>query len=456
LQFIDLKNRPEDVVLLERFYGQLFVPGFPDEDERESLETLQDNLVKREAGFFGDNNYHILLLVDGDHIVAGSIFDYMAQSNCGAIEYILAAEAYRGRGFGWQIHERSVALMREDARRAGKADINAVMLEVNDPFRVSAAMDVVDPFDRVLMWQRWGYQRLRFPYEQPALSAEQSAIDYLLLGVKVINPDLARGFPPQFAKAMVVDYLVWANRLTELEDDPFYGAMSAYARTITIAPLEDFDAYIGHRGDLTVTPVLTPEGEAWQRFKTCFQRHFPAGPTTVPDTVIADRLKSASSLFGSRYHAWLLAGGRGLTTFFSLPQAGFLGYIALDKELRGQGLSRVAIKRIEAQLIRDRPDTTHCYLETEPGSPQEAAFLALGFRSLPIVYFAPPVADGSDPYGDGQRMSLLRKRLGDEIIVPPADSEELLRHLETMLHVVFGLAEPRKSACYRTALDSLS
>lgn len=454
MRFVDLTEKPEDIALLSEFYNDLFVAGFPDEDERESLETLSENLVKRAAGFYGANNYHILLLLDGQRIVAASIFDYMAASNCGAIEYIVADEAYRGRGLGWKIHEHSLDIMRMDAQRAGKADIHAVMLEVNDPYLVPAEMDIIDPFDRVLMWQRWGYQRLRFPYEQPALSAEQSAIDYLLLAVKVIDTDLRSGFPPDLAKTMVVDYLVWANRLVAFEQDPFYVAMSNYVESIDVALLEDFDAYIGRNRDLEIVEVCSATGPEWSQFLAGFRRHFSAEPTTVLEAIIVERLRQQLPLT-SVYHVWLLAGGRGLATFFALPEIGFLGYLALDEEIRGKGLSRLACKRMEEQLIRDRPDITHFYVKTEIGSTQEAVFLALGFRPLPVTYHAPPLNEGGDLCADGRPMALLRKRLGDQIIVPAAEPDEVLRHLETILHVVFGMAAPRRSASYLAALASL-
>lgn len=459
MRFVDLRNIPDDLELLTRFYEDLFVPGFPDEDERESIDTFRDNLVKRDAGFYCDNNYHILLLVDGDRPVAASIFDYLAASNCGAIEYILAAEDQRGKGLGWKIHERSVALMREDALKSGQEELNGIMLEINDPFQVSSEMDIVDPFDRVLMWQRWGYRRLRFPYQQPALSAEQSAIDYLVLGVKVVAPALAAGFPPQLAKTLVVDYLVWANRLTELEQDTFYLAMSAYAHSIDIAPFEDFDAYIGRDPRLGVIPVTEDSGPAWKALLAVYHRHFPPGPTVVEDGLIAARL-ARTWPDGSRYHVWALTsaeGGdiHGMATFFSMPRAGFLGYLAFDPELRGRGLARVACKRMEEQLIRSQPNIKHWYVECEPGTPQQAAFEAIGFRPLPVVYRAPPVGPGADGMAEGPAMTLLRKRLGDDLIPVQADAADLRRDMLTILRTVFGLPEAEKSACYRLFSASL-
>lgn len=459
MRYVDLRSDPPDLDRLARFYDELFVPGFPDGDERESLATFAETLTKRDAGFHGLNNYHILLLLDGERPVAASIFDYMAQSNCGAIEYILTAEDQRGKGLGWAIHEHTIALMRQDATRAGHAELNAVMLEVNDPFQVHADMDIVDPFQRLLTWQRWGYQRLRFPYEQPALSAEQAAISYLLLGVKVIDPILAAGFPPTLAKAMVVDYLVWANRFTE--HDPFYRAMSAYAQSIIIVPLEPFDVYIGQDPlrSLTVSPLTSTSGDHWNAFTALFERSFEPSPTTVDTSVIAHHL-SRPRTDGSSYHAWTLSEApanspAGLATFFSMPGAGLLGYLVLEPPLRGRGLARVVCKRIERQMIRDRADLTHCYVECEPGSPQQAVFQALGFQPLPLRYRPPPVGQGADPMAEERDMTLLRKRLGDEIIVPPLDKNELRAHLLTILRCVYGLDSPETSACYRTFTASL-
>jgi GNAT superfamily N-acetyltransferase len=188
-------THPKIISGLPAFFMNSLFPAFPDPDERESLETLQQNLINRSNGFYGANNYRIVLGLDGEVPVAACIADYLAESNCGAIEYILVSEDRRGEGLGRRIHDYTVGVLLGDANTAGKSGLDAIMVEINDPYQVSAESDNVDPFDRVMMWHKWGYQRLRFPYEQPALSVEQAAVTCLLLGVKVLNPALEKIFP---------------------------------------------------------------------------------------------------------------------------------------------------------------------------------------------------------------------------------------------------------------------
>lgn len=125
-----------------------------------------------------------------------------------------------------------------DARAAGHDHLNAILIEVSDPRHASAGRDAIDAAARVMMWRHWGYQRLVFPYRQPALSPAQSPVDDLLLAVKVFDDDLRARFPSTFAQQLVMDYLVWANRFVASVDDPYILEMSAFAAAHPVVELK--------------------------------------------------------------------------------------------------------------------------------------------------------------------------------------------------------------------------
>lgn len=455
LTFVDLYDNPEDRQRLARFFGELFIPGFPDPDERESLDTLETNLIKRAEGFYGANSYRIVLGLDGEAPVAACIADYMAESNCAAIEYIVVSENRRGEGLGRRIHDHTIDVLAGDARTAGKAGLDAIMVEINDPYQVSVESDNVDPFDRAMMWHRWGYQRLRFPYEQPALSDEQAPVTSLLLALKVLNPMLAQAFPAQLARQIVVDYLVWANRFQAFDTDPFYRRMTAYAEARSLVPMEGLDTYIGRSPDkpLTARPLSGAENSDYAAMVAVYLRAFGDGDEAVPPEHFA-RALAAERGDGTRYHVWAFSirpgdPVAGMATFYSMPDLGFLGYLVLEPPLRGCGLARVALKRIEEKMIRDHAGIRYLYLECASGSPQEAVFRALDFTDLGLAYHQPPLVDEASRMTTlGPAMSLMRKRLGDRLIKEEASEQEVKNHIARFLRTIYGLTDPERSACY--------
>src|SRR5580700_8093942 len=96
LVMIDISDKGEDLERLTRFYDELYEAGFPDPNERESLENMKEYLRLKRRGWYGSNNYHIILSFDGDRPVAASVSDYLAIPNCGVIEFLLVDESLHG------------------------------------------------------------------------------------------------------------------------------------------------------------------------------------------------------------------------------------------------------------------------------------------------------------------------------------------------------------------------
>jgi hypothetical protein len=137
----DISDAPDDLDRLSRFYDGLYVAGFPDPNERESLANMKRYLRLRRECWYGSNNYHIILALDGDRAVAASVSDYLAKPNCGVIEFLLVDETVRSTGLGKLVHSATIEAFDADARRIGRSGVDGVVIELNDPFLVAPQDD---------------------------------------------------------------------------------------------------------------------------------------------------------------------------------------------------------------------------------------------------------------------------------------------------------------------------
>jgi len=156
--------------LLERFYETLYLPEFPHPDERESLENMLAYLRKREEGWYGKNDYQILLALEGETPIAGVIGDYLEAPDTAVVEFLVVSSERRGRGLGRKLLVAFEEAMKASARRA-RRNLFAVVAEMNDPYRWTPHADNLDPFTRAAIWHSWSFGRVDFPYVQAALSA---------------------------------------------------------------------------------------------------------------------------------------------------------------------------------------------------------------------------------------------------------------------------------------------
>lgn len=456
--FKDISDEPEELERLSRFYDELYIAGFPDPDERESLANMKRYLKLRREGWYGRNNYHIILALDGDRTVGASVNDYLATPNCGIIEFLLVAEALWGKGIGRKLHEATISAFDADARRIGRNGVDAVVIELNDPFRVAPLNDNFDPFERAMIWDRWGYGRLCFPYVQPALSDDQEPVDCLLLGMKPIAAGLKNEVPPSTVSDVVAGYMRWAMRIDQPELDPTFVTMKESLSKLSTVRIEPLSVYVGRNParPLTAKPIKTPADPDFKIATDLYARAFPPGPTVIDVRMFAQALKWAEGA-DWHYHLWALAEapGRpiaGMISFFVMPQFGFGGYMALESPLRGTGRARIAMKRVEEQIIRDEPEALRQYIECVPNSHEEGVFKALGFYPVPVRYYQPQIFDekgfGS---GRGPQITALTKRLGCDYGDAALSSEEFLRDLKVWLATVYRIADPQASETFKIA-----
>jgi hypothetical protein len=236
-------SRESDARLLRRFYDDCLVPAFPDPDELDSLDAIEECLQRNQDGDFGANDYHVIVASEGDEAAAGVIFDYLAVPNAGVIEFVVVNPGHRRSGLAAQLLRLTETKAAADAHRGGQ-QLAWVAAELDDPFRTPAAQSGMDPFARASVWHRWGYRLLDFPYTQPALSSEQSPVDTLLMVAKTLAADFATGVPTAAVVSLLREYLRWAFRIPEPDTDPTFQVMQRYLTaaddTVPLIPLADY------------------------------------------------------------------------------------------------------------------------------------------------------------------------------------------------------------------------
>ena len=459
----DLTDLPADLELLTRFYSELYVANFPDADERESLANMQRYLTLKRDGWYGRNNYHIALLMDEGHVVAASISDYFADVNFGVIEFILVDEGRRGGGLGRRIHEATLALLHDDARRTGKDGLDANIIELNDPFRVPAERDNFDPFARAMAWNGWGYGRLRFRYVQPSLSANQKPVDCLILAAKTFAPEFAKSVPSERVRQFLEAYLIWAMRIPVPRRNSTFRSMARALSTVERVAIEPLASYVGRSPSpaLDVRETIGPSDANFAGATAVYARAFPPGPSTVDPSTFARSLSRMRTRKHHHYHFWALAETsaapiHGMAAFFVMPSFGFGGYIALEAPLAGGGLSRVLLKRMEERMIRDEPDVRDWYIECDPNSVQQRIFEHLGFVPVPARYHQPQLGSSGDGTGLGPELILMRKGLGEEFERRSISRRRLSTVLRGILKVVYGIRDPEQSPSFGTAIDTFA
>lgn len=129
----------------------------------------------------------MLVATEGEVVVGGALFHYLAGPNTGFSSYLAVAQEWRGRGLARQIHEARFALLDEVAEAHVGAPVAGLFIDVVAPERLTPEELLQeravgsDPVVRRQVFQRLGFRRVDVAYEQPA---EGSG------GVAVTNMDL--------------------------------------------------------------------------------------------------------------------------------------------------------------------------------------------------------------------------------------------------------------------------
>lgn len=447
----ELTTSAEDRATLGLFYADLYVPEFPDPDERESLANIERYLELKAEGWYGTNNYHIGLILDHGAPVAGVIMDYLAAANVGVLEFVVVGVSRRNEGLATHVLNWAEEVLEADAQRAQGTALDWIVAEINDPYRPGAIADNVDPFTRLAVWSSRGFAKLDFPYIQPALSSDQKPVYNLLLAAKILRSDFREAVPAPLVETAVHQYLRWAMRIEEPESCPEFQAMRRYLRTRSTVATIPLPSYMGWdpARPLEVHEMTGEDDPALRPALAVYRQAFPPGPSALdPEALRRAFLELRRGSGEYAYHLWALreAADRsveGMASFFTFPKTGFGGYLTLVGSLRGTGRLRLLVARIEEQMLKDGFEACGWYAECRPDGPEAVALAPMGFYEIALSYRQPALeSTGAGHLEDGPILRLLYKEFGRHYEAPRLNRKAMLEALSFVFRVVYGVVEP--------------
>lgn len=238
LQIADItKDRDDLMHLLDRAYHDIYVPAFPDPDERESLEKFKRGIrgeipgVDIAVNILGEN-----LQDKNKAVIKGiSVGYYYRAQNVGLLAYNAIAPEAREKGLGKIMVQSRINSLKNHAAAQGKK-IDAVFIEVNDPQKVSAENDSMNPADRVAIFTKFGARKVPIPYVQPPIDKDSPYCDYLLL---MNYPVDGRYAEPQAVERYLRGIYRKERMGHEPEEDHYFKQMADALRKMLAAAMPD-------------------------------------------------------------------------------------------------------------------------------------------------------------------------------------------------------------------------
>ena len=466
--FHELRStRKTDIDLLKRFYDDCFIPEFPNPDERESFDHIKRDLRRKEDGRLAKNNYHVIVVLDGDKPVGGSISDYLVEPNAGVIEYLVVQPDHRGTGLGGHLLEHTERLLHQDADRSRGRPLDWIVGEMDDPYVTPEPTNRFDPFTRARLWHNWGYRMLDFPYVQPALSRDKSAVHTLLLMAKTCSPRFSDLVPSTDVRTFLREYLYSGVRFAAEENNKWFEEMCRFLLPGSSVRLVRFGDYLGweQEAHLHLNEVLSETDPELSQAITVYDEVFKDRDTAIASSEFGKVFQPDGLYYrvDYRYHLWTIrreAGAEceGMASFLTMPSAGFGGYVGFVEPLRGLGKLRHLGARIEARMVRDGTRARGWYIECA-GRTERDIFLKLGFRELDVDYIQPSLP-GRNINSPGRPLHLLYKPFGrvygDAQQTMVITKSAFLQAIREIYQSIYDIEKPDEDQTFIKLAQSLS
>jgi GNAT superfamily N-acetyltransferase len=172
VKIVDLRNRRDDG-LLQQVYDELYLPSFPDPDEREDVSVWAPLLWGDRRDGEGLLFHALVACTDLEEPetrrIAGLAFVELYPKSCsGLLSYVAVSPDFRRTGLGRALVATALDTLKSDAARLGRP-LTAVYAEIHDPEQVSARTDSMDPAERVSFFAKLNSRRVPIDYVQPPL-----------------------------------------------------------------------------------------------------------------------------------------------------------------------------------------------------------------------------------------------------------------------------------------------
>lgn len=183
---IDVENEASMELLREAYHG-IFVPAFPNEDDRESLEQLETYLA------VPDGQSKVLAIVAGKNLDDADRRDIMGIATCcyyqdsatGSLAYNAIAPQYRNRGLGQALVQERIAALQQAATADG-TKLRGVFIDIHNPALTPAEEDSMNPVLRQKIFEKWGARKIPFDTVWPAVEEGKPRLhNFITLGYAI-------------------------------------------------------------------------------------------------------------------------------------------------------------------------------------------------------------------------------------------------------------------------------
>lgn len=173
---IDINNK-DTMEIFYKFYREIIVPNF-DDNECETIIQFENELKLEDD----NRKYYIIVILDDDtNTLGGIIFDYLADTNVGLIEYIVTDSKQKRKGIASASLKFMVNILNNEAKKRGCERIKFICGEVEKQINGRE--------DKHYFWEKYGFKKLDFNYIQPALDSEKQPVEIMDFGIMTKIPN---------------------------------------------------------------------------------------------------------------------------------------------------------------------------------------------------------------------------------------------------------------------------
>ncbi|WP_152669541.1 hypothetical protein [Synechococcus sp. GFB01] len=194
--------------LFERAYAEILLPAFPEENERESQQSIAERLACKPPSpqplthaFLSGRD---LSKPEQAELLALLILEVYRRSGLGLITYLATKPSHQKSGLGKNLMERARTCLKHYDENS------CLMAEAHNPQMVQAREDILDPNKRLRIFGGLGATIVPIRYVQPSLSMRQKpSRNLLLLAFPLSSTSLTEGrlilFLEEFYQALGVE-----------------------------------------------------------------------------------------------------------------------------------------------------------------------------------------------------------------------------------------------------------
>lgn len=198
-------DNPESIRLFEQAYADIYIPAFPDVQERESLPKMLHLLQNP------PDDYKIILIIaqDGDGVTGMCVSFYYKKYQSGVLSYNAVLPSAQSQGVGKMLVAARIARLQELSAADGQT-LKCVVIEVDNPN--DATKDSAKAAAKIRLFQKWGARLVNCDYVQPPLDPGKERQRNLLLmsypinGVYPENSDVMRYVRGIYDELLGADY----------------------------------------------------------------------------------------------------------------------------------------------------------------------------------------------------------------------------------------------------------